>query len=93
MKKYNIFLNEMKADQSDLNEASLQDAEKLLKEYSKTISKVIKNLRMGITNKTVIQEMGKGYQKDFFAIVSNLDDGVQGIEELLHEIDIETKPR
>ena len=93
MKKYNTFLNEVKETKSEINEASIQDAEKRLKEYTKTIQKVVNGISKGATQKTVSREMGPGYSDDFYSIISNLEDALMGIEDILHEIDIETSPR
>ena len=89
MKKYNTFLNETK----EINEASIQDAQKHLQKNADTLMKMINGLHKGFSKKTVIKEMGAGYGGDFDSAISSLEDALMTIEEILQEIDIEISPR
>ena len=80
-------------ENKELTEASLDQSVKKLQEYSKQISSISKIMKSGVVRKKVSQEMGPGYNKDFDSIASSLDDALMGIEELLHEVEIETKQR
>ena len=73
-------------ESKEVNEGSLDITEKRLQEHAYKIYKIAEAMKKGVNRKKVIQELGKGYEKDFNEISELLMDAYDALEEIIMDV-------